>query len=100
MICAEGISISNVKGTALPVPFSLIGGNDSPLNLIFAPILDKCSVTLFIGLLLKELSPINLTSILLDEIKPDISLIPVPEFPKSIIFLGWINPPGGIPKTS
>ena len=51
----------------------LIGGNKFFFNLIFAPILDKCSVTLFIGLLLKELSPINFTSILFDEIKPDIN---------------------------
>ena len=36
---------------------------------MFAPILDKCSVTLLIGLLLKELSPTNFASILFDEIK-------------------------------
>ena len=92
--------ISNVNGTAFPVPFILIGGNIFFLSSIFAPILDKCSVTLFMGLLLKELSPINFTSILFVETNPEISLIPVPELPKSIIFFGWINPPGGMPKTS
>ena len=88
MIWAEGIIISNVNGTALPVPFILIGGNIFFLSSIFAPILDKCSVTLFMGLLLKELSPINFTSILFVETNPEISLIPVPELPKSIIFFG------------
>ena len=53
-------------------------------NSIIAPILDRCSVTLLIGLLLRELSPIKLALILFDEISPANNLIPVPELPKSI----------------
>ena len=88
LICAEGINISKVNGIAFPVPFNLIGGYKSFFKLISAPNLERCSVTLFIGRLLKELSPINLTLILFDEIKPATSLIPVPELPKSIDLFG------------
>ena len=40
------------------------------------------------GRLLKDPSPTSLALILLDAIRPHISLIPVPEFPKSMGLLG------------
>ena len=44
-------------------------------------------MTLLIGLLFKELSPLRIALILLEEINPARSLIPVPELPKSNCFL-------------
>ena len=40
------------------------------------------------GLLLKDLSPLRATLMLLAEISPARSLIPVPELPKSNCFFG------------
>ena len=96
-ICAEGISILKLKGIAFPIPDILIGGYKFLFSFISGPIFDKCLVTLLIGLLLRDLSPNNTTFILFDDTKPAINLIPVPELPKSIFFLGCNNAPGGNP---
>ena len=79
-------------------PFMVIGKKLFFFKINTAPILFKCSVTLFIGLDERDLSPTSLVLILFVDKSPVISLMLVPEFPKFNSFLGSNKVPGGNPK--
>ena len=56
------------------------------------PIFLSGFITLSIGLLLKDVSPLNVANILLPPIAPNSILAKVPLFPQSIYLLGVLKP--------
>ena len=79
--CALAIGILYSKLSLIFDPIVVIG--NIPLLLsISAPISSNGFITRFIGLFDKDLSPINVDLSPNPQIKPNISLDPVPEFPK------------------
>ena len=88
--CALAIGISYEK-LFLMLPLVICTGGIPSLHNIFAPIKFSGSDTLNIGLFDNDLSPTSLTLIPRLLIKPIISRMPVPEFPRSTSSLGELK---------
>jgi len=63
------------------------------LLFIFAPISERGSMILFMGLLDRDISPVRVAFIGCPEISPDKSLIVVPELPQKIFPSGFFKLP-------
>ena len=97
LICAEGSFKSKIKGIGLTEPFNIAGKNSSSRKEKDEPKFINGFKTLCIGLIDKDVSPVNKVVMGWEEDKPIINLAEVPEFPKSKAVFGSANPPKPIP---
>ena len=83
-----------------PPPFIISGANLSSLAFISAPMSLSGSMTLYMGLLDSDSSPVSVVSKSWPASIPEISLIDVPEFPRYMSPRGFLSPLRPTPSTA